>query len=365
MEDEDDRSPDGVCGHHDRLDSSRRHECGGVGGRQGRWSPVAHVGTVTASRCTLLPGSGDVRLGDMEDQLGSTPGSVRSVTSLVTGANTGLGRATARALAARGDRVILACRSEASTRPVIDEIATATGNDALEYLHLDLGDLQSVADAAASLVERADPIDVLVANAGVAGQRGETSDGFELAFGINHLGHFLFVTELLDNGILGGRTPDGGPARLVVVSSGSHNEAKGIDLDSLQRPTKSISGLPEYAVSKLANVLFTQEVARRVSPGELFAVALHPGNLIGTDVTRRLPKPLHALMKRIRPSPEVGARTSVMCATSMDVLDHNGAYYSVENLDTASPVATLELADALWTKSEEWVGPFRTQSRTG
>lgn len=292
----------------------------------------------------------------MADPSEATPDStLKATTSLVTGANTGIGRATARALAERGDHVILACRSEAATLPVIDEIAASTGNDSLEFLNLDLGSLQAVAEAAESLCERGEPIDVLVANAGIAAQRGETSDGFELAFGVNHLGHFLFVTKLLDNGILGGRAPDGGPARLVVVSSGSHNEAKGIDFDALRRPTKSITGLPEYAVSKLANVLFVQEVARRESPEELFAVALHPGNLIGTDVTRRLPGPVNALLKRIRPSPEVGARTSVMCATSMEVLEHNGGYYSVEELSTASPVATPELAEALWTNSEQWV----------
>ena len=285
-----------------------------------------------------------------------------TITSLVTGANTGIGRATARALAERGDRVVFAGRSESATRAAMGEIAAATGNDALEFLSLDLGNLRSVADAVASLIDRDDSIDVLVANAGVAGQRGETADGFELAFGINHLGHFLFVTELLDHGILGGRSPDGGPARLVVVSSGSHYEAKRIDFDALRRPTKSVTGLPEYAVSKLANVLFTQEVARRVSADELFAVSLHPGNLIGTDVTRRLPKPLHALMKRVRPSPEVGARTSVLCATSMEVLAHNGAYYSVEKLKEPSPVATPELADALWSRSEDWVRPFRAET---
>jgi dehydrogenase/reductase SDR family protein 13 len=115
--------------------------------------------------------------------------------------------------------------------------------------------------------------------------------------------------------------------------------------------------MPEYNVSKLANVLFVQELARRVPADELFVVALHPGNLIGTDVTRRLPGPLHALMKRIRPSPEVGARTSIMCATEMDVLDHRGAYYSVGKLKEPNRAATPELAAELWERSEEWTAP--------
>lgn len=288
---------------------------------------------------------------------------VDRATSVVTGANTGLGRATAHALARRGDRVVFASRSEAATRPVMEAIAADTGNDALDHVTLDLGDLASVRRAAAELDRRGGPIHVLVANAGVAGQRGLTAQGFELAFGVNHLGHFLFVTELIDRMRASRPAPDGGPARLVVVSSGSHRDAKqGIDLDALRQRTPSITGLPEYAVSKLANVLFAQEVARRIPAEELFVASLHPGNLIGTDVVRRLPGPLNALFKRVRPSPEVGARTSVHLATSAEVLADNGAYWSVMEREEPSPVATPELAAELWARSEEWVAPFRATS---
>ncbi len=277
-------------------------------------------------------------------------------TSLVTGANTGLGRATAQALAARGDRVIFACRSEAKARAAMDAVAAATGSDQLEFLELDLMDLVQVRAAARSLLDRGDPIHVLVANAGVAAQRGVTAQGFELAFGVNHLGHFLFVTEVLPLLLAGSPVPDGGPARLVVVSSGSHYAAKkGIDFDAVRQSTPSVSGMPEYAVSKLANVLFVQELCRRTSPEELFAVSLHPGNLIGTDVMRRMPRVLDALVKKIRPTPEEGARTSVFCATSPEVLAHRGAYYSVLRLKEPSPVATPELGAELWRRSEAWV----------
>lgn len=276
------------------------------------------------------------------------------VTSLVTGANTGIGRATAHALARRGDRVIFACRSAASTLPAIEAIAADTGNDALEHLALDLGDLASVRSAAAGLVARDEPIHVLVANAGVAAQRGVTAQGFELAFGVNHLGHFLFVTELLALLRASSPAPDGGPARVVVVSSGSHRDADGIDWDAVRGPTRSVTGMPEYAVSKLANVLFVQELARRVPADELFVVGLHPGNLIGTDIVRRGPRVISALLKRFRPSPEVGARTSILCATSPDVLEHRGGYYSIEKLSTASAVATPELGAELWERSEAW-----------
>lgn len=279
-------------------------------------------------------------------------------TSIVTGANTGLGRATARALAARGDRVIFACRSEAKAREAMAEVKAATGSDQLEFLALDLADLDQVRVAAASLLERGDPIHLLVANAGVAAQRGVTAQGFELAFGVNHLGHFLFVTELLPLLTAASPAPDGAPARVVVVSSGSHRDAKrGIDLDAQRQPTASFSGMPEYAVSKLANVLFVQEQARRVPAEQLYVVSLHPGNLIGTDVMRRVPKPLESLIKRFRPSAEEGAKTSVLCATSAEVLAHRGAYYSVLELEEPSALATPELGAELWRRSEAWTAP--------
>lgn len=279
-------------------------------------------------------------------------------TSVVTGANTGLGRATAQALAARGDRVLFACRDEHKAREAMDAVRSATGNDHLEFLELDLADLTQVRAAAGRLVEQGDPIHLLVANAGIAAQKGVTPQGFELAFGVNHLGHFLFITELLPLLSAGSPAPDGAPARVVVVSSGSHADAKGgIDFDALRRPTSSFSGMPEYAVSKLANVAFSQELARRVPPDELFVVALHPGNLIGTDVMRRVPAPIERLIKRFRPSAEEGAATSIMCATSADVLDHRGEYYSVLELKEPSPLATPELGAELWRRSEEWVAP--------
>ena len=277
-------------------------------------------------------------------------------TSIVTGANTGLGRATAQALAARGDRVLFACRTEAKAREAMDAVQAATGNDQLEFLELDLADLVQVRAAARGLLDRGDPIHLLVANAGIAAQKGITAQGFELAFGVNHLGHFLFVTELLPLLTAASPAPDGAPARLVVVSSGSHYDAKkGIDFDAVRQPTSSFSGMPEYAVSKLANVLFVQELARRTSPDELYVVALHPGNLIGTDVMRRVPGPIESLIKRFRPSAEEGAKTSVLCATSPEVLAHRGEYYSVLKLKEPSAVATPELGAELWRRSEEWV----------
>ena len=180
-------------------------------------------------------------------------------TVVITGASSGIGAATARALAAQGAKLLLACRSESRAAPVLDELSAA-GTPALGVVPIDLGDLDSVGGAADAIAERLPRIDVLINNAGLSGTRGGlTASGFELAFGTNHVGHFLLTTRLLD--ALG----DGAPRRVVTVASKSHYQAKGIDFDAVRRPTRSMTGLPEYEVSKLANVLFSQELARRVA----------------------------------------------------------------------------------------------------
>lgn len=266
---------------------------------------------------------------------------------VVTGANTGIGRATALDLARRGGTVVLACRSAASTLAVIDEIRATTGNDRCEHLPIDLADLPSVHRAAATLVERGEPIDVLVANAGLAGQRGLTAQGFELAFGTNHLGHFLLVTSVLD------LLRAAAPARVVVVSSDSHYAAKGLPEEALRRPTKSITGMREYERSKLANVLFTQELARRVPADEVGVHALHPG-VIASDIWRRVPWPVRPLMTSRMRTTEQGAQTSLWCATSPELDGRSGGYYSDCAPKEPSAVATPELAAWLWERSEEW-----------
>lgn len=280
-------------------------------------------------------------------------------TFMVTGANTGIGRATAADLASRGARVILACRSAQRTAPVMADIAATTGNDQLEHLELDLADLDSVRRAVTEVHNRVDTLDVLVANAGLAGQRGQTAQGFELAFGTNHLGHFALVTGLLDL-LVGQGTPgaatDAGPPRVVMVSSDSHYSAKGLPEDRLRRATRSITGMPEYARSKLANVLFTQELARRVPADQLAVHALDPG-VIASDIWRRVPWPVRPLMTARMASTTDGARTSLWCATSADLDGMSGGYYADCAAKDPSDVATADLGAWLWERSEEWTTP--------
>ena len=270
-------------------------------------------------------------------------------TILITGANTGIGRAAAEVLARRGARLVLACRSAAKTQPVIDAIRRDGRNESIEFLPLDLADLASVRAAAHRFLSQGSPLHVLVNNAGLAGQRGVTTDGFELAFGVNHLGHFLLTTLLLD------RLRDSAPARIVTVSSQAHYRPQIIDFEALRRPTTSFTGVAEYGVSKLCNVLFTQELARRLAGTGVTTYALHPG-VIASDIWRRIPWPLDLVYKRFMKSTAEGAETVVRCATAPDLAGETGHYYSEGARRLASRYATAELAAELWRKSEEWVG---------
>jgi retinol dehydrogenase 12 len=267
---------------------------------------------------------------------------------VITGANTGIGRATAEALAARGAKIALACRSEERTRPVLDGIASR-GGDAF-FVPLDLGAFDSVRSASARIEALERPIDILINNAGVAGQRGFTTDGFELAFGTNHLGHFLFTL------MLASRLREARHARIVNVSSHAHHEAKGIDFAAVRKGTRSVTGLPEYAVSKLANILFTRELARRIGPSGVRSYALHPG-MVASDAWRRMPWPIRPLIKLRMISNEDGAKTSIYCATSGKVASDDGRYYDRCQERTPSAISQdATLANELWERSLDFTG---------
>jgi retinol dehydrogenase 12 len=277
--------------------------------------------------------------------------------ALVTGANTGIGRVTARELARAGMHVVVAARDEAKGREAVAAIRAETGSHSVEFLRLDLGSLASVRAAAREFLAKGIPLRVLVNNAGVGGQRGRTADGFELHFGINHLGHFLLTTLLRDALVASA------PARVVNVSSKAHLDAKtGIDWNRLEGPTRSFTGLPEYAASKLANILFSKELARRLAGTGVTTYALHPG-VIASDVWRRIPWPIRPLVTRNMLSVDEGARTTLHCATSPDVATETGLYY-----DGCAPRDPLPLANdpalarELWERSEGFVRARRMDS---
>ncbi len=269
---------------------------------------------------------------------------------IVTGGNSGIGMVAARDLAQRGGRVIIASRSADKTMPVIDDIKRATGNDRVEFAKLDLSDLDSVRACSEALLAKGITFDVLINNAGFAsglrGARGLTKQGFELTFGTNHLGHYLLTRQLLDR-ITG---------RVVNVASGSHYQTRTWDWERLRKPTASFAGLGDYAVSKLANVLFTAELAKRWS-GKTYS--LHPGT-VATNVWRGQPRPMQWVMKKALRmiTPEEGAVAMLKCATDPALANETGQYYNQRGeRRTPSKLARDEdLARELWVRSAEWVG---------
>lgn len=267
---------------------------------------------------------------------------------LVTGANTGIGKETARALAQRGARVTLAGRSEDKTRAAMADIASSAPGAALEYLKLDLGSVAAVRDSAAEFLARDEPLDVLINNAGMAGLHGTTADGFEMAFGVNHVGPFVFTNALLD------RLKEAPSARIVNVASDAHYRAKGIDWDAVRQPTVTKVGFAEYGVSKLANVLHAQELGRRLEGTKVSTYALHPG-VIASDVWRETPQPLRSIITFFMKSTADGAKTSLHCATSDVAGAQSGLYYEKSKPKKPSPAVTPELAAELWDRTEAWV----------
>lgn len=269
--------------------------------------------------------------------------------ALITGANSGIGRVTAVDLARRGYHVVLACRSFDKTKPVLDQIAQlGAGSGSAEFIPLELGDLSSVRACAETFLKKGLPLQLLVLNAGLAGQKGMTKSGFEITFGVCHLGHFLLTRLLLD------RLKSSKPSRIVVVSSKLHRRVRGIDFDALQQPTSSVGGLREYAVAKLANLLFARELARRLQGSGVTSYAIHPG-IVATNVWRSMPRPLASILKRWMTSEEDGARTSLYCATDPVLIKESGLYY--ENATRVAPsktAADAALARRLWDESEKW-----------
>jgi retinol dehydrogenase-12 len=260
--------------------------------------------------------------------------------AMVTGASSGIGRATTVELAARGYHVVAAGRSEKRTMPVVDGIIADGGS--AEFLHIDLASLDSARNAARVFASTGRVLDVLVNNAGVGGGRGVTDDGFEIHFGVNHLGHFMLTHHLRPTFRRG--------TRIVVVGSEAHRSAGGIDFDAMQRKTRSLVGWKEYGVSKLANILFVRELAKRQPDFHVYAV--HPG-MTNTGIFPGFVKPFFRNLK----TPEEGADTVVWCATSDEVANQSGLYYSRRRTREPSEVALDdELSAELWRRSEQWCG---------
>jgi NAD(P)-dependent dehydrogenase (short-subunit alcohol dehydrogenase family) len=289
---------------------------------------------------------------DIPDQSGRT--------AVVTGANTGLGYETAAALAAKGAHVVLAVRNLEKGKAAAALIGDRNPGASVAVQELDLTSLDSVRAAAEQLRADHPSIDLLINNAGVMfTPKQTTKDGFELQFGTNHLGHFAFTNLLLDRVLA---VPG---SRVVTVSSMGHRFARRIRFDDLQWE-RNYSRVGAYGQAKLANLLFTYELQRRLQGTDTIAVAAHPGGS-RTELTRNLPRLVGAVTRLVEPlfqSADMGALPTLRAATDPAVL--GGQYYGPDGFGeqrgypkvVASSAASHDTAAQrrLWTVSEELTG---------
>jgi NAD(P)-dependent dehydrogenase (short-subunit alcohol dehydrogenase family) len=270
---------------------------------------------------------------------------------VVTGSNIGIGLETAVGVAAQGATTVLACRNQAKAEAAAREVTQRTWNDDVHVVPLELADLASVRKAAEEVLARWDRLDVLVNNAGGTWSvRRETAQGFEYTFGVNHLGHFYLTNQLLP------RLRAAAPSRVINLTSVGHHAARrGMRFDDLQSE-KHYEGMEVYCRSKLANVLFTRHLAKRLA-GDVTVNAVHPGPVrsgFGMDGD------LHGFMnfglRLVRPfeiSPKRGVKTSLHLATSPDVAGKTGMYWVRSKPGHMSRQARDdEAAGRLWDESE-------------
>jgi NAD(P)-dependent dehydrogenase (short-subunit alcohol dehydrogenase family) len=286
---------------------------------------------------------------------GSSIGPMPDRVCVVTGATAGLGRITAEALAGQGATVVLVGRDPERCTRAQREIRAATGNDRVDWLAADLSSQRSIHTLAEDLKRRYDRLHVLVNNAGAIFQRRQQSaDGIEMTLALNHLGYFLLTDLVLD------LLKASAPARIVNVSSSAHTRAR-LDLDDIQ--ARRYRPYPVYARSKLANLLFTYELARRLDGSGVTVNALDPGlarTSFGTQgglMARLGIRLVHLYYRRHSISPEQGARTSIYLASSPEVADVTGRYFFEQRETPSSPSSYDRAAAArLWELSERLTG---------
>jgi NAD(P)-dependent dehydrogenase (short-subunit alcohol dehydrogenase family) len=277
-------------------------------------------------------------------------------TVLITGGNTGIGKETAVALAAEGASVTFTTRNLDNGATALTEIRDRSASDAVDVMELDLARLASVREFAARYADTHDRLEVLVNNAGLMlGSRRETVDGYEMTFQVNHLGPFLLTTSLRDLLVAGD------DARVVNVASAAHSSARrGLDFDDLQS-AKKYRSFSVYAESKLANILFTRELARRWDSTGVTANAVHPGfvaSRFGRDGdTGRLTNLVFPLLRPFALTPAQGAQTQVYVASAPELAGITGGYW-VKSAPTTPSAAAQDDAAAgrLWEVSEQLVG---------
>jgi NAD(P)-dependent dehydrogenase (short-subunit alcohol dehydrogenase family) len=272
--------------------------------------------------------------------------------AMVTGANSGIGKAVAVELARRGARVVMVCRSEERGRAALAEArAAGGGEEAAELLPIDLASLAAVRAGAAGFLARHERLHVLVNNAGLFSLRRRTSaDGFELTFAVNQLAPFLLTRLLLP------RLTASAPARIVNVASHAHYGER-MHWDDLQLASYPGHGRIAYGQSKLANVLFARELARRLEGTGVVANAVHPG-VVATGIVRGTPFFVRWWFRAFGLTAEQGAEGPVMLAAAPEMEKVTGRYFSRTREATPSPAARdAQAAARLWEVCEQLTGP--------
>lgn len=289
-------------------------------------------------------------MGHMQQRRGDMNGRV----CLITGATSGIGLETARELAARGATVALVGRNESKARATVEEIRQQTGNSEVDYLLADLGSRAAVRGMADAFRRRYGVLHVLINNAGVLPwHRMETVDGLEITFAVNYLAPFLLTNLLLDT------LRASAPARIITVASDAHVGAS-IPFDDLQHTQGRYRSLLAYGQSKLADIMFTYELARRLSGSGVTANAMHPG-VVATNIYHSnnalFNKATLAVMPIFALSPEQGARTVIYLASSPEVAMVSGEYFYKCKPKRSSQASYDEAAQRrLWQVSEQLAG---------
>ncbi|KAM6897686.1 retinol dehydrogenase 13-like [Xenentodon cancila] len=288
----------------------------------------------------------------------ATKATINGKTVVITGANTGIGKETARELAQRGGRIIMGCRDMEKCEAAAKEIRGKTLNPHVYACHLDLASMKSIRGFAERIKREEKRVDILINNAGVMRcPSWKTEDGFDMQFGVNHLGHFLLTNLLLE------KLKESAPSRVINLASLAHIIGK-IDFEDLNWEKKKFDTKQAYCQSKLANVLFTRELAKRLQGTGVTVNAVHPG-VVATELGRHtglhqsqfssfMLSPFFSLLVK---SPELGAQPSIYLAVAEEMEGVTGQYYDVMTEKEPAPQALDdETAIRLWEVSSRLVG---------
>jgi NAD(P)-dependent dehydrogenase (short-subunit alcohol dehydrogenase family) len=275
-----------------------------------------------------------------------------AITTVITGATSGIGKVTAMELAKKGHSIYMLVRNTGKGEQVKQEIISASGNKGIYVVQCDMADLQSVRNAATELSGKLFGINILINNAGSAFLEKEfTKDGFEMTFATNHLGHFLLTESLMP-------LLKKGQARIINVSSEAHRSAKP-NFDDLKWEVTPYKALKAYGVSKLYNIYFTKSLAEKYKQDGIVSYALHPG-VVNTNIwdgVKGFAKLFVGLLKLFMITPGKGAETTIYLATELRLEPKSGLYFKKCKVDKPAPIAENRAArQKLWEISEELTG---------